>query len=128
MPTYVYRCRKGHTFELFHSMTDDGVKRCPKCKTRAQRVPAGGAGLIFKGSGFHITDYRSKNYKEGARREKSGGDAKPAAGADGKPAAGGDAKPAAGADAKPAKGAGGASGPGGEAKAAPAPRSKIIPS
>lgn len=112
MPTYVYRCRKGHTFELFHSMTDEGVKRCPKCKTRAQRVPAGGAGLIFKGSGFHITDYRSKNYKDSARREKSGGDAKPAAGG----------------ESKPASGAGGASSPGGEAKAAPAPSPKTTPS
>jgi len=57
MPTYEYRCTKGHTFELFHSIRDDKPKRCPKCGARAKRVPAGGAGLLFKGSGFYITDY-----------------------------------------------------------------------
>lgn len=74
MPTYEYRCKKcSHGFELFHSITDDTPKRCPKCGSRAVRVPAGGAGLIFKGSGFYITDYRSKSYKAGARQEKGGG-------------------------------------------------------
>ncbi len=74
MPTYEYRCRKcGHQFELFHSIKDDSPKRCPKCRGRAVRVPAGGAGLLFKGSGFYITDHRSKAYKERARQEKSGG-------------------------------------------------------
>jgi putative FmdB family regulatory protein len=73
MPTYDYRCtRCKHRFELFHSITDDAPKRCPRCKARAQRVPAGGAGLLFKGSGFYITDYRSKSYREKARQEKSG--------------------------------------------------------
>jgi len=72
VPTYDYLCTKcGHRFELFHSITDDGVKRCPKCRARARRVPAGGAGLLFKGSGFYITDYRSASYKEKARSEKS---------------------------------------------------------
>jgi putative FmdB family regulatory protein len=75
MPTYEYRCTKcKHQFELFHSITDDTVKRCPKCKSKAVRVPAGGAGLLFKGSGFYITDYRSKSYKEKAKQEKSGGE------------------------------------------------------
>src|SRR5213594_2667911 len=73
MPTYDYRCtRCKHRFELFHSITDDKPKRCPRCKTRAVRVPAGGAGLLFKGSGFYITDYRSKSYREKAKQEKSG--------------------------------------------------------
>ncbi len=72
MPTYDYRCRKcGHRFELFHSIKDDSPKRCPRCRGRAERVPAGGAGLLFKGSGFYITDYRSKSYREKARQEKS---------------------------------------------------------
>ncbi len=72
MPTYDYRCRKcGHRFELFHSIKDDSTKRCPRCRGRAERVPAGGAGLLFKGSGFYITDYRSKSYREKARQEKS---------------------------------------------------------
>ena len=72
MPTYVYRCKKGHEFELFHSISDETPRRCPKCRSAAKRVPAGGSGLLFKGSGFYITDYRSKGYKESAKQEKSG--------------------------------------------------------
>jgi putative FmdB family regulatory protein len=73
MPTYDYRCPKcGHVFELFHSMKDDAPKKCPKCRTRARRVPAGGAGLLFKGSGFYITDNRSSGYREQAKQEKGG--------------------------------------------------------
>jgi putative FmdB family regulatory protein len=71
MPTYVYRCENGHTFELFHSISDESPKRCPECGAEAKRVPAGGAGFLFKGSGFYITDYRSKSYKEKAKQEKS---------------------------------------------------------
>jgi len=88
MPTYDYRCpRCEHRFELFHRITDDKPKRCPRCKTRAVRVPAGGAGLLFKGSGFYITDYRSKSYREKAKQEKSGeggGSSGPAGGASAK--------------------------------------------
>lgn len=74
MPTYVYRCTKcKRRFELFHSITDDTPRRCPRCKGKAERVPAGGTGLLFKGTGFYITDYRSKSYKEKAKRESSGG-------------------------------------------------------
>ena len=74
MPTYDYRCRKcGHLFEQFHSIKDDAPRRCPRCRSRADRVPSGGAGLLFKGSGFYITDYRSKSYRESAKQEKSGG-------------------------------------------------------
>ena len=72
MPTYDYRCKKcGHRFELFHSIKDDTPKKCPKCKGRAERVPAGGAGLLFKGSGFYITDYRSDSYKQKAKSDTS---------------------------------------------------------
>ncbi len=72
MPTYDYECRKcGHRFELFHSMSDDAMKRCPKCRSKAHRVPSAGAGLLFKGSGFYITDYRSKSYKEQAKQERA---------------------------------------------------------
>jgi putative FmdB family regulatory protein len=79
MPTYVYRCNKGHTFELFHSITDDTPKRCPRCRSAARRVPAGGAGFLFKGSGFYATDYRSSGYREAAKREReAGGGGKPA--------------------------------------------------
>src|SRR5258706_7028449 len=98
MPTYVYRCTKGHEFELFHSMKDDTPKRCPKCRSKAVRVPAAGAGLLFKGSGFYITDYRSKAYSDKAKSEKgdggsasSGGEKKADAGGS-KPASGGEKK------------------------------------
>ncbi len=93
MPTYVYRCKKGHTFELFHGINDDTPKKCPECRSGAQRVPAGGAGLLFKGSGFYITDYRSKSYADAAKSDKSassgesGGGDKPAAAPAEKPAA-----------------------------------------
>ena|SRR5438105_9732498 len=88
MPTYDYECRKcGHRFELFHSMSDESIKRCPKCRGRARRVPSAGAGLLFKGSGFYITDYRSASYQEKAKQEKSSGGAGDAGG-------GSEAKPA----------------------------------
>ena len=80
MPTYVYRCRKGHTFEVFHSISDDSPRRCPECRGVAKRVPAGGAGLLFKGSGFYITDYRSTGYEESATRESGASGTPPAAG------------------------------------------------
>jgi putative FmdB family regulatory protein len=76
MPTYDYLCSKcKHRFEVFHSIRDDAPRRCPKCRARARRVPAGGGGLLFKGSGFYITDYRSDSYKKAAKQEK--GDASP---------------------------------------------------
>ena|SRR5437762_8087388 len=87
MPTYVYRCRKGHTFEVFHSISDDSPRRCPECRGVAKRVPAGGAGLLFKGSGFYITDYRSKGYEESAKRESGAAGTKPSAGSESSPAA-----------------------------------------
>ncbi len=70
MPTYEYRCERGHTFELFHSIKDETPKTCPQCGAPAKRVPAGGAGLLFRGSGFYITDYRSKSYKERAKADR----------------------------------------------------------
>ena len=76
MPTYVYRCEQGHTFELFHSISDESPKKCPECGADSKRVPAGGAGFLFRGSGFYITDYRSKGYQESAKKE--GGGEKPA--------------------------------------------------
>ena len=73
MPTYDYRCEKDHVFELFHSIKDESPKACPKCGAPSKRVPGGGGGLLFKGSGFYITDYRSKQYKESAKADKSAG-------------------------------------------------------
>lgn len=91
MPTYDYRCTKcGHRFELFHSIKDETLRRCPRCRGKAVRVPAGGAGLLFKGSGFYITDYRSKHYQERAKQDSGGkSESKPAS----KPAGSKPAKP-----------------------------------
>lgn len=70
MPTYEYVCRKcGHEFDAFQRMSDAPLKRCPKCKGAVQRKIGGGAGLLFKGSGFYITDYRSAGYKSGAKAD-----------------------------------------------------------
>jgi putative FmdB family regulatory protein len=98
MPTYEYACTKcGHHFDQFQSMRDEPLRRCPKChKLALKRLIGGGAGLIFKGSGFYITDYKNKGMAAAASSEAAG--AKPAEAA---PKA--DAKPAAKADAKPAK-------------------------
>ena len=77
MPTYEYECPKcGHAFELVQSMRDEPLKKCPKCKkTGVKRLVGGGAGLIFKGSGFYITDY--KNKRTAAQKAESGGESKP---------------------------------------------------
>src|SRR5882724_6204635 len=98
MPTYEYVCQKcDQHFEKTQSMSDAALKTCPKelCgmkkwgKGKVKRAIGAGAGLIFKGSGFYITDYRSENYKAGAKKDaapasggdsgKSSGDSKPAA-------------------------------------------------
>jgi putative FmdB family regulatory protein len=88
MPTYSYACDKcGHHFDKFQSMKDAALKICPEdaCarkrwgKGKVRRQMGTGAGLIFKGSGFYITDYRSEGYKAAAKADKPAGDAKPAA-------------------------------------------------
>ena len=95
MPTYEYSCEKcGKNFDVFQSMRDEPFRECPKehCQQKrwghgkVKRLLGTGAGLIFKGSGFYITDYRSNNYKEGAKKDSpapaptAGGSEKPAAG------------------------------------------------
>ncbi|MFN0051687.1 MAG: FmdB family zinc ribbon protein [Planctomycetales bacterium] len=97
MPTYDYTCRAcEHTWEEFQSMTAPPTKKCPACgKKKAERLIGTGAGLIFKGSGFYITDYRSDSYKKSADSDaksssgsSGGGDSKSASGgSDSKPAA-----------------------------------------
>jgi putative FmdB family regulatory protein len=75
MPTYDYVCDGcGHAFELFQSMTDEVKKSCPKCKKKKLRrlIGTGGA-IVFKGSGFYKTDYRSESYKKGAAADSGGG-------------------------------------------------------
>jgi putative FmdB family regulatory protein len=80
MPTYEYVCEKcGHNFEKVQSIKDPALTTCPKelCKLKkwgkgkVKRAMSAGAGLIFKGSGFYITDYRSENYKAGAKKEST---------------------------------------------------------
>jgi len=73
MPTYEYACDNcGHEFERFQSITAQPLKRCPLCgENRLQRLIGAGGGVIFKGSGFYVTDYRSESYKKAAEAEKS---------------------------------------------------------
>jgi putative FmdB family regulatory protein len=61
MPTYEYHCEKGHVFEEFQSIVAEPLHICPICGAHAERQISGGTGLIFKGSGFYITDYAHKN-------------------------------------------------------------------
>ena len=78
MPTYDYECDAcGHEWELFQRMVEDPIKQCPECKKKkARRLFGTGAAIMFKGSGFYETDYRSDSYKKAAKadKEKSGGD------------------------------------------------------
>ena len=80
MPTYEYECKKcGHLFDAFQSIKDEPLKTCPKCKGRVKRLVGTGAGIIFKGSGFYQTDYRSESYKKAQKADSSGGgESKPA--------------------------------------------------
>jgi putative FmdB family regulatory protein len=103
MPTYEYVCEKcGHEFEAIRSISAEPLKICPVevCaqkkwgRGRVKKKISAGAGLLFKGSGFYITDYRSENYKKSAK--SAAGDAKPAA----KPDAKTEIKPAPKADKK----------------------------
>ena len=80
MPTYEYSCQKcGQSFEAFQSMRDEPFRECPKelCRLpkwghgKVKRLLGTGAGLIFKGSGFYTTDYRSQSYKEAAKKESA---------------------------------------------------------
>ncbi len=127
MPTYEYKCDAcGHAFERFHSMSAVSIKKCPECgKSRVKRLIGTGAGLIFKGSGFYITDYRDKSYADKAKSESGtseGGategksDAKPSDGAaaESKPASVGEAAPAGKSEAKS------------EPKSQPQPQSKSV--
>ena len=107
MPTYEYKCDAcGHTFEKFQSMSAAVIKKCPVCgKLKVKRLLGTGAGLIFKGSGFYITDYRSESYKSGEKGEKPASsetksDSKPETKSESKSSDSGDSKPAA--EAKPA--------------------------
>jgi len=71
MPTYEYKCRAcDHHFEAFQSIKDDPLEKCPKCGNYSvERLISAGGGLIFKGSGFYITDYRKDSYKRDAQKD-----------------------------------------------------------
>lgn len=72
MPTYEYECTKcGSVFERFQKISEPPVKRCPQCRGKVVRKLGTGAGIIFKGSGFYATDYRSESYKKAAKAETS---------------------------------------------------------
>ncbi|HEY5894538.1 MAG TPA: FmdB family zinc ribbon protein [Chthoniobacterales bacterium] len=95
MPTYDYQCSKcGKTFEAFQSMKDNAFETCPEkfCQMETwgqgavKRLLGTGAGLIFKGSGFYITDYRSENYKQGAKSDSGAGSSKASEPGSSKPA------------------------------------------
>jgi putative FmdB family regulatory protein len=112
MPTYEYLCEKcGQNFEAFQSMRDQPFQECPKelCRLpkwghgKVKRLLGTGAGVIFKGSGFYSTDYRSPSYKEGAKKDAPA--PAPAAGEKGKDASAGSAKesPTTGTGDKPKK-------------------------
>jgi len=93
MPTYEYECRQcSHRFEQFQSITEDPIKRCPKCgKNSVRRLFGGGLGIIFKGSGFYTTDYKRSSgvtSGNGSSRPKGSGDAASGDRSAGKSAAG----------------------------------------
>jgi putative FmdB family regulatory protein len=72
MPTYEYRCEScGHEFEKFQSITAKSLRKCPVCgKSSIKRLIGAGAGIIFKGSGFYQTDYRTESYKKSQKSDK----------------------------------------------------------
>ena len=108
MPTYEYRCQEGHSFERFYRKISDAAPElaCPQCGKVAERQLTGGAGLLFKGSGFYLTDYGKNAHRKGSPAGKSGeggseksGEGKPSESSGGSESASSDAKPAAGASA-----------------------------
>ncbi len=86
MPTYEYRCSNGHFFERRQKISERPVTRCPECGAPARRQISGGAGLVFKGTGFYITDY-GKDGKGPAKAPAESGGAEPAKPAEKAPAA-----------------------------------------
>jgi putative FmdB family regulatory protein len=70
MPTYDYQCSKcGHRFEEIQKMSDPALSQCPKCRGKVKRLINGGLGIIFKGSGFYVTDSRSASAKKPAKKD-----------------------------------------------------------
>jgi putative FmdB family regulatory protein len=125
MPTYDFRCPQGHDFEKFYRKISDGESQtpCPTCGQMAERRVSGGAGLLFKGSGFYLTDYGKNAHRSpasaGANGAKSDDGAAPG---DPKPDAKPDAKPDVKVEAKPEGKSAGAKPAEAKAEAKPAPK------
>ena len=94
MPTYEYKCPQGHEFEKFFSRISESTSEleCPECGQMAERRISGGGGLLFKGSGFYLTDYGRNAHRKTAPEKKDGGDSKASSG----DTKGGDSKPSSG--------------------------------
>jgi putative FmdB family regulatory protein len=105
MPTYDYHCTAcDHAFEEFQSMTAPLLKKCPKCgKNKLERLIGTGAALMFKGSGFYITDYRSDSYKKSAEADKPASESKSDTKSDSKSETKSESKPASTSESKPSK-------------------------
>jgi putative FmdB family regulatory protein len=106
MPTYEYKCPKGHLFEKFSpTITSKRTATCPTCGRKAERQLSGGGGLVFKGSGFYITDYkRAGEKKEGeAKPAETKGEAKPDAKSESKTESKPESKSESKSDSKPKK-------------------------
>lgn len=108
MPTYEYRCDAcGHEFEEFQSIMAGALRKCPRCgKSKLKRLIGTGAGVIFKGSGFYETDYRSESYKSAAKADKPAADTsttKPQTKTQSKPAKPAETTASKPVDSKPAK-------------------------
>lgn len=95
MPTYEYKREDGSTFEMFQSMSDDALTVCPTTGQPVKRIISGGSGLVFKGSGFYVTDYKNSNGTSGSggskKNESASDDSKPSA--EKKDSSGSDSKP-----------------------------------
>jgi putative FmdB family regulatory protein len=104
MPTYEYLCPEGHVFEKFQKMTDRPRAKCPVCGKPATRKISGGAGLVFKGSGFYITDYgKDGKGPRKAESDKPAAESKPESTPKADKAEKPDTKPAPKAEGKPSK-------------------------
>ena len=116
MPTYIYRCRAcGHEFEHVEKITSRRkTRRCPVCGERAERQISGGAGFLFKGEGFYITDYRSAEYRKKEKAESGADESGKAEAPKKEPAAGTGEPKSSGSKAEP--GAGKKRGGGGKKK------------
>ena len=90
MPTYDYVCDAcQYTFELFQGIHDSVKRKCPKCgKSKLRRLIGAGGGILFKGSGFYITDYRSDSYNKGAAADKKASEPKEKSGGGGEKSSG----------------------------------------